>query len=383
MSESRDSLRIMALEPYAALSHRAFLEGLRRHSRHAIALDLLPARKWKWRMRTSALHYAPRIGAQAPFDLLLASDFVNLAELLALLPQAHKSTPAVIYFHENQLTYPLPEYDERDYHFALIHIYSILAATRTLFNSEFHRRNFFAALPPIVDLFPDVDCAALLAALEARTAVLPFGTDAEAGTPRSPGSEPPILLWNHRWEHDKRPEVFLAALAQLVSRKCRFRVRMLGQRFRFVPDACRRMAEVLGDRLELQPFVEERGAYLDAVRGAHVVVSTARQEFFGLGTLEAIRCGLFPVLPADLAYPELLPAELRGPPFLYGRAAGDADANPDDVALALERAIDLVARDESLPERRQLIAFTDRFRWSVLAPRFDACFEEAAAAPRH
>jgi glycosyltransferase involved in cell wall biosynthesis len=46
-------------------------------------------------------------------------------------------------------------------------------------------------------------------------------------------------------------------------------------------------------------------AYWQALRAADVVVSTARHEFFGIGVVEAISAGCWPLLPDRLAYPEV------------------------------------------------------------------------------
>jgi len=374
MSSPTERLRIAALEPYAALSHTAFLAGLVRHSRHEVVPSTLPPRSWKWRMRTAALHFARVLAEGGPWDLLLASDYLNLAELRPLLPPPLRDVPAVVYFHENQLTYPLQPGERRDVHFGLTHLYSVLAAEAALFNSDFHRTAFLDALAELLALVPDVDTAPALEAARSRAQVLPLGTDLARGVPRrlEPGAEP-VLLWNHRWEYDKDPDAFVRALIELAGSGERFRVRVLGQSFREVPPAFDELTRALGPRIDLHGFVPARGAYLEAVRGAHVVVSTARHEFFGLGTLEAVRQGLLPVLPADLAYPELLPEPERAPGrFLYERSGG--------VLAPLSRALRAVRDGEWMDARRALIEHTDRFAWPVLAPRFDRVFEQAVGS---
>ncbi|MGI6302736.1 MAG: tRNA-queuosine alpha-mannosyltransferase domain-containing protein [Verrucomicrobiota bacterium] len=45
-----------------------------------------PPRKWKWRMRTSALHFAAALAERPRPDLLFVTDYLNLAEMKALLP---------------------------------------------------------------------------------------------------------------------------------------------------------------------------------------------------------------------------------------------------------------------------------------------------------
>ena len=83
--EGRAGLRILALEPYYGGSHQSFIDTLRRRSRPEISLLTLPARKWKWRMRGSALWFARELrnGSRGAVDLILVSDMVSVADLRA------------------------------------------------------------------------------------------------------------------------------------------------------------------------------------------------------------------------------------------------------------------------------------------------------------
>ena len=47
----------------------------------------------------------------------------------------------------------------------------------------------------------------------------------------------PHIVWNHRWEYDKQPEVFFDALLRLKNAGYSFKLHVLGQSFRKVP-AC-------------------------------------------------------------------------------------------------------------------------------------------------
>lgn len=367
-------LRILALEPYATRSHRSFLEGLARHSRHRLVSASLGAHHWKWRMRTAALAFAPRVlegdeGGE-PFDLLLASDYLNLAELSALLPPGRTLPPSVLYFHENQLTYPLQEGERRDVHFALTHFYAMQAARASLFNSSYHRETFLGALEALLRRAPDVDVEPALAVARERSRVLPLGLDLEAGEPRPPAPEGPLVLWPHRWEYDKDPEAFAAACRTLDEEGTPFRLALLGKQNQRAHPALEALAQDLAPRVSVAGFLPSRAEYRELLDQADVVVSTARHEFFGLATLEAVRRGALPVLPNDLAYPELLPGALRREPFLYPREEG--------LLPALRRALAGVQEGSWMEERSALAASTERFHWSALAPRFDACFEAAA-----
>jgi len=81
---------------------------------------------------------------------------LNLPEFLALArDHLPPRLPVITYFHENQLTYPSPSRDERDFHFGLTNIYTALSSDRVVFNSEFHREEFLAAIPDTLKLMPD------------------------------------------------------------------------------------------------------------------------------------------------------------------------------------------------------------------------------------
>ena len=124
------------------------------------------------------------------------------------------------------------------------------------------------------------------------------------------------IVWNHRWEYDKAPEIFFQALRLLRAKKVPFRVHVLGQAFRTVPNMFAEMRELLGDHLGQWGGVEDREAYRAYLQQAHVVVSTARHDFQGLAILEAVAAGCIPLVPDRLAYPEWFADEYRYPSML-------------------------------------------------------------------
>ena len=229
-------MKVLALEPYHVLSHASFLEGYARRSRHEVEIWSLPARKWKWRMRGSAYHFADlarRPGGLAP-DAVLASDFLNLCEWRALAPPRFGSAPSLLYFHENQVTYPLGELAPRDFHYGWINLSSALAADRILFNSSFHREEFIRAVAGVLARMPDHVPEGIPERIRERSGVFPVGIDFEPhrqALARRPAVRegPPVLLWNHRWEHDKGPDLLAGALIELHRGKVPFRVVICGQ----------------------------------------------------------------------------------------------------------------------------------------------------------
>ena len=243
----------MALEPYYGGSHRAFLDGWRAHSRHEWTVLELPAYKWKWRMRHAAITMADRVAALVAngqdWNVLLCSDMLNLAEFLGLAPATVQRLPAVAYFHENQLTYPVRHEQERDYQFAFTNLTTALAATGVWFNSAFHREAFLDALPPFLSRMPDYQPIEAVERIRAKSEIQPPGmADSPRRGPRRPG--PLRILWAARWEHDKNPEAFFEALEKLRQGGTAFRISVIGERFRDVPPVFDRARQAFGANID-------------------------------------------------------------------------------------------------------------------------------------
>ena len=364
-------LKILVLEPYYGGSHRAFIEGWSVHSRHKFVVLNLPAYHWKWRMRHAAVTFSERLRCEPSHecDAIFCSDMLNLAEFRGLVGQPWVSLPAIVYFHENQFTYPVREEHERDLHFAMTNVTTALAADQVWFNSEFHRRDFLTHARELLGRMPDFQPLPGIDAIERKSFIHPPGIEAfpQRGVRRS---GPMRIVWAARWEHDKAPEEFFAALAQLRARGVDFRVSVLGESFADVPDAFGHARRTLADHIDHWGFLASRAQYRAALTDADVFVSTARHEFFGIAAVEAIAAGAFPLLPARLAYPELLPAEdAAESPFFYGQDA-------DQLAIRLADAARRLERDELWPgECQRALRQAARFHLSQVADTMDAALE--------
>ena len=367
-------LRVLLCEPYFSGSHRSWAEGLARNSAHDVELVTHAGGFWKWRMQGAALTLAADIRAVAARgwrpDVLLASGMVHLAALQGLAADVLSGVPTVLYLHENQLTYPVPDEAPPDHTYAMTNWLSMAAADHVVFNSEHHRRDVLGALPRFLRRFPDHRHSAFLDEVAGRTEVVPVGID--TGRFEGPREErlPPTVLWNHRWEYDKDPAAFFAALDAVAARGVDFLVALAGETYHAVPpefDAARRR---LGDRMvHFGTATDDR--YPDLLRACDVVVSTARHEFFGVAVLEAVAAGARPLLPDRLSYPELLPADLRDE-CLYG-SAGDL------VDRLCEVLTDHDARRATAARLRSHAA---TYGWDVVAPRYDALLERMAGRSR-
>ena len=311
-------MRIWILEPFGSGSHQQWIDGLICHSRHQIIPLTLPGRRWKWRMHGGAVTLARRALEMAtnttPPDLLLASDMLDLAVFQGLTRRQLAHIPTAVYFHENQITYPWSQHDPdralaRDRHYGFINFTTALAADQIWFNSAFHRNSFLAKLPDFLAGFPDYQEKKSVATIAARSAVLHLGMqlkplDTGAGTPKSFAE--PLLLWNHRWEYDKNPELFFESLFQLAHEQHPFKLAMLGQRHRYVPPVFQAAEKRLADRIVQWGPVESRAAYAHWLHQADILPVTSQQDFFGGSVVEATYANVFPLLPRRLAYPEHL-----------------------------------------------------------------------------
>ena len=237
-----------------------------------------------------------------------------------------------------------------------------------VFNSRYHRDAYFAALPEVLRRMPEYEPAWVPEALAAKARVLYPGC--RLPPPRDgagAGAGPPLVIWNHRWEFDKQPAAFFAALREVQRAGVAFQVALLGENAQYVPKEFMAAREWLGERVVQYGYLPSREAYLAWLGRGSVVVSTAVQENFGISVVEAVAAGCHPLLPNRLAYPEVIP------PDYHVRCLYE-----DGDALA-RRLIALLANPPVSPPPG-LAAAMQRYSWIHLAAEYDALFEECARA---
>lgn len=376
-----ESLRVLAIEPYYGGSHKAFLDGWRQGSRHRWELITLPPSKWKWRMRHSAITCAAvaknLIDSGQHFDVLFASDMLNLAEFRGLAPTPISNLPALVYFHENQLTYPVRNEKERDLHFAMTNLTTFLAAQEVWFNSSFHHRSFVNALDAFLRRMPDFQPLEAVERIRQGCKIMPQGIRPPA--PRGERSPGPLrILWAARWEHDKNPELFFDAIHRLENQtSLDFRLSVVGEQFRDVPEIFAQARESLGHRIDRWGYQESRQEYEAVLSEADVFVSTADHEFFGIAAAEAMAAGCYPLLPKRLAYPELLAPLARDQ-----RRRHLYDGTAQDLANRLMELTQSLRQGEWLGSR-EIVHAMDRFTWPKLRPKLDTALTAVAKNQPH
>jgi len=376
-------MNVLALEPYYGGSHRHFLDGWVARSRHRWTLCTLPATKWKWRMRHSALTLADdvreRAAAGEAWDVIFCSDMLGLAEFRGLAPRGVSGLPAVAYFHENQLTYPKEDESERDYHFVFSNMLTAAAASAVWFNSAFHMESFLTALRDFLQRMPGFQPLETVASIRAVSAVHPPGI--EIPPPRQETSgDTPHILWAARWEYDKDPHTFFRAMELLQAGGVDFKMSVIGGSGGRQPTAVfERCREQFRPRIVHWGYQESRDGYLCCLGEADIVVSTSRHEFFGISMVEAAAAGAYPLLPNRLAYPEVFAKakDSTRDSFFY-EEDGDAEA----LALRLRGLIERHHRGqlwEGAPNRgRDAMA---GYAWERVVPEMDGALEVLAGCP--
>ena len=362
------TLRIDLVEPFFDGSHRAWAEGWARHSAHDVRLHTLPGTAWRWRMRGAAVTLAPSLidaaeQAGRP-DLLVASDMIDLGDLLARTRATHADVPVVLYLHENQLTYPRRPDEPLDTGLAWITWRNLTLADEIWCNSAFHRDELLEALPGFLASVPDHDHAELLSAVAGRMRVHPVGVDLPARRDRR---RPPLILSNQRWHHDKDVEAVVRAMIALADTGAEFRAAVIGDHRGGNASQIDPLVDRLGDRVIARGH-QDREVYEALVGESDIVVSAARNEFFGIAVVEAVGSGAIPVLPDAVAYPEVIPVEYHDA-VLHG---------PGDLRRAL--AATLTELDTRRVALSGLAESMERFSWSAVAPVCDAAAADLASS---
>ncbi|XP_053482473.1 glycosyltransferase-like domain-containing protein 1 [Ictalurus furcatus] len=397
-------MSVLLVEAFYGGSHKQLMDLLQEGVEDCVVYTL-PAKKWHWRARTAALHFMQAVPSSQAYRILFTSSVLNLAELVALRPDL-AALKKILYFHENQLIYPVRKSQERDFQYGYNQILSCLVADVVLFNSAFNMDSFLSSISSFIKTIPDHRPKGLEELIRHKCRVLYFPirfpdvtrflpehklllrptqsrdnidsrdsrkhpetaaarhecaaedpehrlaskqcSDPERGMPR-----PLHIVWPHRWEHDKDPELFFQTLLKLSEREPSFEVSVLGETFTDVPDIFAEAKERLARHIRHWGFMPSKEDYLRTLCQADVVVSTAKHEFFGVAMLEAVHCGCYPLCPKALVYPEIFPGS-----YLY--------STPEQLFKRLKS----FCKHPHLARQHVLQVNTKRFSWDALGQEY-------------
>ena len=364
-------MKILFVEPFYTGSHQQWMEGYRQFSGHELRVLSLPGRHWKWRMYGGAVALAEQfLQLQFQPDVIIASDMLDLGTFLALTRTKSAATPCYLYFHENQITYPWSPQDKdvqlkRNNQYGFINYTSALAADRVFFNSEYHRTSFIQALPNFLKQFPDHKGIHNVECIKNKSSVLPLGMHLQRldHCKCATANAKPIVLWNHRWEYDKNPDLFFETLFRIDRSGIDFELVVLGESFQKTPPIFKEAQHILGDKIIHFGYAANFEDYANWLWKADVLPVTSNQDFFGISAVEGMYAGCYPLVPNRLAFPSHLPWQLREE-FVYDT----------DEAFYLKLKAILSRKNLIVPE--EIRNFVAQYDWSVMAPIYDKTFEE-------
>ncbi|XP_073236068.1 tRNA-queuosine alpha-mannosyltransferase-like isoform X4 [Porites lutea] len=283
---------------------------------------------------------------------MFVSSVLNLAELVALRPD-FAQLKKVLYFHENQLIYPVRKQQDRDFQYGYNQILSCLVADVVVFNSSFNMESFLSSISSFLKLMPDFRPKGLDQLIRPKCKVLYFplmGGEQMGGSSsaeqeivhevpageineenllvdtngekivklnrnsphpetESDMSRPLHIVWAHRWEHDKGPDLFFHTLYQLADQNLEFKVSVIGETFSEVPEIFEEAFSCIREHIVHWGYQQSCQEYVNVLKNADVAVSTAEHEFFGVSMLESVQYGCYPLCPNKLVYPEIFPVE--------------------------------------------------------------------------
>lgn len=306
------------LETFYGGSHKKWADEFVLNSRHKIAIISLSANHWKWRMNGGAISMIEKLSHfQLKFDFIIATDMLDVALFKALLPSKYKNTPIILYMHENQLVYPRSEMDKMvnkgiDYSYGFMNYTSMLASNAIWFNSDFHYNSWFNALEKFLTRLPDHKEMHLIEQIKTKSEIVSLGIDFSMidCVSNKENNDPPILLWNHRWEYDKNPELFFNTLIELKEVGLDFKLIVLGERNSKSPAIFNEAHNKLKNEIIHWGYAESKTIYFELLNKADFIPVTSNQDFFGISTVEAIASGCTPLLPSGFAFPEHLPKDV-------------------------------------------------------------------------
>lgn len=291
---------------------------------------------------------------------------MDLAQLKALNPELN--VPIILYVHENQLDYPIKKGEERDFQYGWTDYTNMLCADHIIFNSAYNRDSFFRALGKLIARLPDCRPDRDFSTLINKSSIIPPGCKmASSWNPEEKFERTgtaPLILWNHRWEHDKNPEDFFSFLKLLKKDRIPFRLALLGESYKSSPDCFQKAEDDFKNELVHYGYLESRKEYETWLNRSDFVISTAIQENFGISIVEAASFAVIPLLPNRLVYPEVLPREFHKT-LLYN--------NLDDLRKKFK---ELIQKTEICSIRKQLSGSVQAYSWQNIIKQFDTLFEE-------
>lgn len=317
-------MKVLLNVPYYTGSHKYWADNLIQYSKYDFDLIAMNGRHWKWRLQGSAIHLANQFNQKyrdsALPHLIICSTMMDVSLYRSLI---RKSIPIVYFMHENQLTYPVSDIDERreEFHYGFINYKSCLAADYVFFNSAYHRTVFLEALEKLLKRLPDYQSMDSIKMIQEKSEISWIGIDLDRISEqlikirsKKQRNDIPVILWNHRWEHDKNPDLFRRLLLHLDSKGIDFKLVLTGESSE-KSQVFQEINSLFRTKIAHSGFFPDYKSYIEAISHCDLSPISSEQDFYGISVLEAVCCGVSPLLPQNRVYNDFLPEADH--PYLY------------------------------------------------------------------
>ncbi|MBI35679.1 MAG: glycosyl transferase family 1 [Flavobacteriales bacterium] len=321
---------ILILDSFFTGSHKYWGLELKRRLPFNVDLLTLSGKHWKWRMEGGAYELAQKFKKlNVKPKIIIATDMVNIPLFYAFSEITTEKIPCIMYFHENQFAYPISNLDtdkvlKRDNHYSFINLTSALFVNQVVFNSEFNKNSFLKGADKLLKKLPKNNIERKIS----NEQIIFPGVDVPRENLKKLSSTPTIL-WNHRWEYDKNPDLFIRGLEHLQNISIPFKLIVLGKGTE-KKEIKSKIEKQFKKELIHCGYTENKKQYFKLLSEATHLPVTSMHDFFGIGVAEAMSYGCYAVLPNHQAYPEHL---------INNSESGILYDYPDGFFTALENSI--------------------------------------------
>lgn len=351
--------KLAIIEPFYKGSHKYWLDQICEKSKHEILTFTKPGVHWKWRVQQSSLLFNEEILHEV--DTIITTNMVNLSAWAGNNRKLSAKKELVHYFHENQLTYPTQNKQERSF-YGFFDINNAMCADRVLFNSYFHKKSFLEGIDRLSSQLPDKLPKNLINEIDKKSSILPIGLNCMKILQYKieSSNEVPIVLWNHRHEFDKNPELFFETLIDLFEEGLKFHLVVLGAESKNSPAIFQKAHEKLKEIILHWGYTQNFEEYCQWLWKSDIAPTTSNHDFFGISVLEAALCQNHLILPKKNAYPDHFPLESFSEHYYTDK---------EDFKFKLKNLI--TQRDYQFIDSSTIPL---QYEWEQIIPQFDQYF---------
>ncbi|XP_073401677.1 tRNA-queuosine alpha-mannosyltransferase isoform X3 [Dendrobates tinctorius] len=336
------AMSVLLIEAFYGGSHKQLMDLLNGEMEGCV-LYSLPAKKWHWRARTAALHFMQAVPPSDSYRVLFTSSVLNLSELVALRPDLGKLRK-VLYFHENQLVYPVRKNQDRDFQYGYNQILSCLVADIVVFNSTFNMESFLTSISKFLKLIPDHRPKNLEQIIRPKCRVVHFPIrfpDVSRFLPEHKKISMECLVHHKKVDiHSQNENAKVAATG-------------FGQ-------VDEQLTQPWKESITLVIPMEKSHSKDDGQVISEPSISNFSTEsprplhiVWPHRWLEAVHCGCYPLCPKALVYPEIFPAE-----YLY--------STPEQLLKKLQK----FCKRPDIVRRHRFQGETAPYSWASLSGEF-------------